>query len=85
MTSPEAERSLIDEIDDRQEALLNDLASLNTRVEALLNDCLAAREQERLAGEADLEPLLVPGSATLAGPSVLISQSPAAVAAPQEC
>ena len=78
MSTPEAQRTLIDEIDDRQEALLNDLASLNARVEALLNECLANREQQRLA-EEDLEP------ASLAGPNVLISRSPAITSAPQEC
>ena len=79
MSTPEAQRTLIDEIDDRQEALLNDLASLNARVEALLNECLASREQERLAEEEDSEP------ASLAGPSVQIFQSPAAISDPQEC
>ena len=74
MSTPEAQRTLIDEIDDRQEALLKDLASLNERVEALLNDCLATREQQRLAEEE------ISGPATLAGPDVLISQSPAAAA-----
>lgn len=79
MNSPDAQRTLIDEIDDRQEALLNDLSSLNARVEALLNECLAARDQQRQAEEMIDEP------STLAGPNVLISQSPAAASAPQEC
>lgn len=79
MSTPEAQRTLIDDIDDRQEALLNDLDSLNARVEALLGECLAAREQQRLAEEEISEP------SSLAGPNVLISQSPAAAAAPQEC
>ncbi len=56
MTTPDAQRTLIDEIDERQDALLNDLASLNVRVEALLNDCLATREQQRLAEEEEAEP-----------------------------
>lgn len=103
MSTPEAQRTLIDEIDDRQEALLNDLASLNARVESLLDECLAAREQQRLAEEADSEvgPTLAPLATTsednsdqqdqaapetsLAGPNVLISQSPAVTSAPQEC
>ena len=103
MSSPEAQRTLIDEIDDRQEALLNDLTALNARVEALLNDCLAAREEQRLAEEADTGEAAVStppetkrgdnfrrqdrvtSGATLAGPNVLISQSPAAASAPQEC
>ena len=79
MSSPEAQRTLIDDIDDRQEALLNDLATLNARVEALLNECLAAREQHRAVEEV-IEP-----PSTLAGPNVLISQSPAAASVPQEC
>ncbi|HRX82135.1 MAG TPA: hypothetical protein P5307_23875 [Pirellulaceae bacterium] len=103
MSSPEAQRTLIDEIDDRQEALLNDLTALNARVEALLNDCLAAREEQRLAEEADTGEGAVTTPAetksqdgfrrqdqatsgtTLAGPNVLISQSPAAASTPQEC
>lgn len=80
MSTPEAQRTLIDEIDDRQEALLNDLSSLNARVEAVLNECLAAREQQRLAEEDVDDP-----PSTLAGPNVLISQSPAAASVPQEC
>lgn len=79
MSTPEAQRTLIDEIDDRQEALLNDLASLNARVEALLNECLAAREQQRQAEEMIDEP------STLAGPNVPIFQSPEVISAPQEC
>ena len=79
MSTPEAQRTLIDDIDDRQEALLNELASLNARVEALLNDCLATREQQRLAEAEDAEP------SSLAGPNVRIFQSPAAVSVPQEC
>ena len=70
---------MIDDIDDRQDVLLNDLATLNARVEALLNECLATREQQRLAEEEDSEP------SSLAGPNVLISQSLAAAAALQEC
>ena len=80
MSTPEAQRTLIDEIDDRQEALLNDLESLNARVEALLNECLAAREQQRLAEEAVADP-----PSSLAGPNVLISQSLAEASVPQEC
>ena len=80
MSTPEAQRSLIDEIDDRQETLLNDLAALNARVEALLNECLATREQQRLAEEGNAD-----APSTLSGPSVLISQSLAAAAVPQEC
>ena len=79
MSTPEAQRTLIDEIDDRQDALLNDLTSLNARVEALLNDCLAARERERLAEEDIDEP------STLAGPNVQTFQLPAVILAPQEC
>ena len=79
MSSPEAQRTLIDDIDDRQEVLLNDLSSLNARVEALLNECLAAREQQRQAQEE----LDVPS--TLAGPNVRICQSPVAASVPQEC
>ena len=55
MSSPESQRSILDEIDDRQEALLHDLACLNARVETLLNDCLAAREQQRSAEEEGSE------------------------------
>ncbi len=79
MSSPESQRTLIDEIDDRQEVLLNDLSTLNARVEALLNECLAAREQQRLAEEEISEP------STLGGLNVLISQSPAVASVPQEC
>ena len=79
MSSAESQRTLIDEIDDRQEVLLNDLSTLNARVEALLNECLAAREQQRLAEEEISEP------STLGGLNVLISQSPAVASVPQEC
>ncbi len=79
MSSPEAQRTLIDEIDDRQEVLLNDLASLNARVEALLDKCLASREEQRRAEDE------IDGPSSLAGPNVLISQSPSAASAPQEC
>lgn len=80
MSSPDEQRTLIDEIDERQEALLNDLSSLNARVEALLNDCLAAREEQRKAEEE-----IVDGPSSLVGPNVQISQSPAAISTPQEC
>lgn len=56
MSTPEAQRTLIDEIDDRQDVLLNELASLNSRVEALLNECLATREEQRRAEEEEAEP-----------------------------
>lgn len=65
MSSPDAQRTLIDEIDERQESVLNDLVSLNARVEELLNECLATREEQRLADEADtiVESVLTPDSA----------------------
>ena len=56
MSTPADQRTLIDEIDERQDVLLNELASLNARVEALLNDCLATREQQRVAEEEEAEP-----------------------------
>ena len=78
MSTPEAQRTLIDEIDDRQNELLEQLAALNTRVEELLNTCLQAREQERVdAGEGESS---IPG-----GPNAPISQSPEVTADPQEC
>jgi hypothetical protein len=59
MCTPEAQRTLIDDIDDRQDILLDDLATLNARVEALLNECLATREQQRRAEEDESEPAAV--------------------------
>ena len=79
MSSPEDQRTLIDEIDERQETLLHELDSLNARVEALLDECLAARQQERVEAE-ELE-----APANPAGPNVLTCRSLAAAAAPQEC
>jgi hypothetical protein len=79
MSTPESKRSLIDEIDDRQNDLLNQLATLNARVESLLDTCLQAREEERMDVETrDGTP--IPG-----GPNVPISQLPEAAVAPQEC
>jgi len=52
MTTPDAERSLLDQIDARQDELLAELDRLNERVEALLSDCLRTREADRLASPA---------------------------------
>ena len=79
MSTPESQRSLIDEIDDRQEELLKQLAELNARVETLLDSCLKARDEERV------DPQPADGSAIPGGPNVQICQSPAATSSPQEC
>ncbi len=79
MTSPEAQRSLIDDIDDRQEALLSELEALNARVEQLLDECLASRDRERLAEAGDN------AETTPADPGAPISQWPATASALQEC
>ena len=39
------ERALIEDLDARQNTVLDRLAELNARVESLLNECLAARDQ----------------------------------------
>lgn len=44
MTSPTNQGHLIDELESRQNDVLNRLAELNARVEGLLNECLAARD-----------------------------------------
>ena len=79
MSTPESQRSLIDEIDDRQEQVLQQLAELNGRVEALLDSCLKARDQERVDPESG------PGESIPGGPNVRIYQSPSAAASPPEC
>lgn len=55
MSSPAVQRTLIDEIDERQNHLLDEIDALNARVEALLNQCLATR-----GADADTGILLTP-------------------------
>lgn len=54
MTSPNNQASLIDELESRQNDVLDRIAELNARVEDLLNECLVARDA-RLKEETDRE------------------------------
>ncbi len=85
MSSPRQQASLIDELDARQNDVLDRLAELNARVETLLRSCLELRETsaEELAASE-------PGSDNQrpfnpAGPTAPICQSPAAAETPPEC
>ena len=57
MTTPSNQVQLIDELESRQNDVLDRLAELNARVEGLLNDCLAARDA-RLNDGAPSNPIV---------------------------
>jgi hypothetical protein len=73
---------LIEDLDKRQNEVLDRLAELNARVESLLNECLAARDEALKA--ADAESAAPRGSRliTRADPGGPISQSPLIIATP---
>jgi hypothetical protein len=76
------QHDLIENLDTRQNDVLDRLAELNARVESLLNECLAARDEALKA--ADAESAKPPGSRliTRADPGGPICQSPSVIATP---
>jgi hypothetical protein len=45
--------ALLDDLDQRQSAVLDRLTELNEKIEALLKECLTARDQATQAADAD--------------------------------
>ena len=56
MNAPSEQRTLLEEIDARQDEVLEKLAELNERVESLLRECLAAFRDGEPQPEASLPP-----------------------------
>ena len=63
MSTPSNEGNLIDDLESRQNDVLDRLADLNSRVEGLLNECLQARENRLQDAEASKPPVGPPKSA----------------------
>jgi hypothetical protein len=82
------QRELIEDLDGRQNDVIERLAQLNSRVESLLNECLTARNQASKAVDTYSGPIIrheassISASAILSDPSAPISQSPATGAGP---
>lgn len=76
MTTPDPDESLIEQIDLRQNELLDQLSDLNGRVESLLKEWTQSRDDERV-DQAE--------AASPSGPSAPTFQSPVTDAAQQEC
>ena len=81
--APSEERTLLQELDERQDHVLEELTKLNQRVETLLNECLdrSGPGGQPTVGEgcgSGIPPAIIPGD-----PNALISQSPESIAVPQ--
>ena len=74
------QRALIEDLDTRQNDVLDRLAELNARVESLLNECLAARDEALKAAEAEFTSPKAPRLVTRADPGVPTCQSPSIIA-----
>ena len=76
------QRDLIEDLDTRQNHVLDRLAELNARVESLLNECLAARDEALKAAGTEssgsqatqLITRADPGGPTCQSPSIVASQ-----------
>jgi hypothetical protein len=76
------QRDLIEDLDTRQNDVLDRLAELNARVESLLNECLAARDEALKAAETETAAPQISRMITRADPGGPICQSPSIISAP---
>ena len=82
MNAPPDQRSFLEELDARQDSVLEKLAELNQRVEALLSDCLANRSDASEIRRAEPAHGLAPQAVViLDDPGAPICQSPTSVVA----
>jgi hypothetical protein len=76
------QRELIEDLDTRQNDVLDRLAELNARVESLLNECLAARDEALKAAEVETNAPHGSRLITRADPGGPICQSPSITSVP---
>lgn len=69
---------LLEELDQRQNDVLDQLATLNSRIEAFLQECLAERDQACQGTDVDAPASAPASQVTLSGRGARTSQSPVA-------